>query len=258
MAQLQLRPLGVGGIIDATITLYRRRFGPMMMIVLVLGVIPFALSLGRCTVDRSQMSDPVTCGNALGWVGLIAFSVVTFVAAFAAILVAASAYADLPADWMGATRAALRNIVPIVVASIVFYIVVGIGTLLLIVPGIILGISFGWYDAALMIERAGPMASLGRSWRLVAGERWRLFWAGLLMLIIATIVFGIIGVVVYLVIYGLFVVSDGYASYLAQQAVALLTIPLIAAFTTVVYLDLRVRKEGLDKEGLVAQLSGGS
>ena len=102
------------------------------------------------------------------------------------------------------------------------------------------------------------MESLGRSWRLVAGERWRLFWAGLLVLIIATIVFGIIGVVVYLVIYGLFVVSDGYASYLAQQAVALLTIPLIAAFTTVVYLDLRVRKEGLDKEGLAAQLSGGN
>ena len=258
MAQLQLRPLVVGEIIDATITLYRRRFGPMMMIVLALEVIPFALSLiGSCTSDTSLVFDTVSCGNALGWVGYMGFGVMIIVAGVAAILVAASAYADLPADWRGATRAALRNIVPIVVANFVFGVMMIVGFVALIVPGVILVISFVWYGAALMVERVGPMASLGRSWRLVAGERWRLFRAGLLMLIIAAIVFFVIGWVFSLIL-GLFGASADFASYISEQIVALLFIPMSAAFTTVVYLDLRVRKEGLDKEGLAAQLSGGN
>ncbi len=256
MAHLQLRPLGVGEIIDATFTLYRRRFGPMMMIALALGVIPFALSLiGDCTITSTQ---DFACGNFLGWVGLVAFAVSTFVAVFAAILVAASAYADLPPDWRGATGVALQNIIPIAAAAIVSGVVAALGFIALIVPGIILVISFEWYGAALMIERVGPMASLGRSWRLVAGERWRLFWVVLLLILISVIVFWIIGIVLYFLMSGLFGAGDGFAFYFMSQIVTLLLIPMSAAFTTVVYLDLRVRKEGLNKEGLAAQLSGGN
>ncbi len=256
MAQLQLRPLGVGEIIDATVTLYRRRFGPMMMIALIWGVIPFAITLfGDCTVRSTQ---DIACGNFLGWIGLPLFWIMITAATFASYLIAAGAYTDLAFDRRRAARLAIGKIVPIVAATIVFYIVAGIGFVLLIVPGIIMVVSLGMYGPALMVERVGPMASLGRSWRLVSGERWRLFLAGLLMLIISIIVFGIIGLVLYFLIAGLFGASDGFASYLSRQIVTLLTIPMSAAFATVVYLDLRVRKEGLDKEGLAVQLSGGN
>ena len=256
MAQLQLRPLGVGEIIDATVTLYRRRFGPMMMIALIWGVIPFAITLlGDCTVRSTQ---DIACGNFLGWIGLPLFWIMITAATFASYLIAAGAYTDLAFDRRRAARLAIQKIVPIVAATIVFYIVAGIGFVLLIVPGIIMVVSLGMYGPALMVERVGPMASLGRSWRLVSGERWRLFLAGLLMLIISIIVFGIIGLVLYFLMAGLFGASDGFASYLSRQIVTLLTIPMSAAFATVVYLDLRVRKESLDKEGLAVQLSGGN
>ena len=108
---------------------------------------------------------------------------------------------------------------------------------------------------ALIIEGIGPMQSLKRSWQLVAGERFRLFGAGLLILIIAAVVFGIISTVIYLILSGLGL-SEGMAVYVVQQLVTLLSIPLSAAVGTVLYLDLRVRKESLDTEGLAAALAG--
>lgn len=254
MAQLQLRPLGVGEIIDVTLSLGRRRYAPMLMVALVLAVIPFVLTLiGGCRVDTSQVAQPVVCGT-LGWIGNALFWVATVVAAVAATLVAAGAYADVPPDWRGAARIGLQNIVPILAATIVFGVMMIVG-FALVVPGIILLISFGFYDAALMIERTGPMQSLGRSWRLVSGERWRIFWAGLVFLVIMLIVFGIIGLVLYFLLSGLLGASDDFAAYLSRQIVNLLTLPLLASFSTVLYLDLRVRKEHLDQEGLAAQLS---
>ena len=257
MAQLQLRPLGVGETIDATLSLGRRRFGPMLMVALVLAVIPFVLTLiGGCHVNTSEMWQPVDCGT-LGWIGNAAFWIATVVAAVVSTRVAAGAYADVAPDWRGAARFGLQNIWPILAATIVFGVMMVVGFIVLIVPLIILLVSFNWFDAVLMIERTGPMQSLGRSWRLVSGERWRIFLAGLVFLIIMVIVFGIIGVILFLLA-GLFGASADFAAYLSRQITNLLSLPLLAAFSTVVYLDLRVRKEHLDKEGLAAQLSGGA
>ncbi len=214
----------------------------MLMVALVMGVIPFALSL---------------TGGVLGWVGDVAFGIATGVATAACILVAAGAYADVPPDWRVAARFGLQNTVPILAAGIVFGIMFAVGVVLLIVPGIIVLVSFSWFDAVLMIERTGPMQSLGRSWRLVSGERWRIFLVGLVFFIIWVIMFGILGLIVFLLA-GLLGASDNFAYFLSWHIVNLLTIPVVAAFTAVVYLDLRVRKEHLDKEGLAAQLSDGA
>ena len=258
MAQLQLRPLGVGETIDATLSLGRRRFGPMLMVALVLAVIPFVLTLiGGCHVNTSEMWQPVDCGT-LGWIGNAAFWIATVVAAVVSTRVAAGAYADVAPDWRGAARFGLQNIWPILGATIVFGVMMVVGFIVLIVPGIILLVSFYWFDAVLMIERTGPMQSLGRSWRLVSGERGRIFLAGLVLFIIAFIIFFIISIIIELVLVFLLSASAGFAIFLSGQIVVLLGVPLVAAFSTVVYLDLRVRKEHLDTEGLAAQLSGGA
>lgn len=96
MAQLQLRPLGVGEIVDATFTVYRRRFGPMLAIVLMLVFIPFLVSLvGGCSLDSGGTT---TCTSPIGWLGYYVGVVGSMVAGVAAVLVAAGAYADVPSD----------------------------------------------------------------------------------------------------------------------------------------------------------------
>lgn len=253
MAQLQLRPLGVGEIVDATFTVYRRRFGPMFTIALVLVFIPFLVSLvGGCSLDAGGTT---TCTSPIGWLGYIAGGIGTLVAGTAAVLVAAEAYADVPSDWRRAMRIGLRRTLPIIGATIVAAVLIAIGFVLLVVPGIFVAVSLAVVWEALIIEGVGPMEAIKRSWRLVAGERWRVFGAGLLVIVIAAIVFGVLSAVILLILSSGLGVSGDMAGYLVQQVAALLALPLSAAVGTVIYLDLRVRKESLGTADLAAVLS---
>ncbi len=253
MAQLQLRPLGVGEIVDATFTVYRRRFGPMFAIALMLVFIPFLVSLvGGCSLDSGGIT---TCTSPIGWLGYYVSVVGSFVASVAAVLVAAGAYADVPSDWRSAMNTGIRRIVPIIAATIVAGVLIAIGFLLVIIPGIFLAVSLAVVWEALIIEDVGPMESIKRSWRLVAGERWRVFGAGFLVIVLSAIFFGIVSAVVWLILSTGLGVSGGIAGYLVQQVATLLSVPLTAALGTVIYLDLRVRKESLSAAELAAALS---
>ena len=128
-----------------------------MAIALMLGVIPFVVSLvGGCTITGFS----TTCDSVIGWIGVVAFQIGVLVASAAAALVAAGAYAGLSSDWRKSATAGLRRTVPIIVATVVVAIAVTIGFALLIIPGIFLAISFAVFTPALMIERIGPMESL--------------------------------------------------------------------------------------------------
>ena len=253
MAQLQLRPLGVGEIVDATFTVYRRRFGPMFAIALMLVFIPFLVSLvGGCSLDSGGTT---TCTSPIGWLGYYVGVVGSIVAGVAAVLVAAGAYADVPSDWRSAMSAGIRRIVAIIVATIVAGVLMAIGFVLLIVPGIFVLVSLAVVWEALIIEGIGPMESIKRSWRLVSGERWRVFGAGLLVIVLMVIFIGVVSAVIALILSSVLGVSGGMTGYLVQQVASLLSIPLTAALGTVIYLDLRVRKESLSTDELAAALS---
>ncbi len=253
MAQLQLRPYSLGGLIDASFTTYRRRFGPMIAVALALGLIPIVVSLvGGCS---TEMMGQTTCTSPIGWLGNIAFQVATFVASAATIMIAAGAYVDFPSDWRQVTSIGLRRIVPIVVLTLLLVVTIIIGVFLLVFPGLFLAVSFAVAMSALMIEKSGPLASLGRSWRLVSGERWRIFGAFLVLIIVMIIALGIVWGIVFWVLSGVLGMSGAVAQHLAQQIVSLLAVPMSAAFGAALYLDLRVRKENLDADELVSLLS---
>ena len=78
----------------------------------------------------------------------------------------------------------------------------------------------------------------------------------LVFVIISAVLAGIFGVLVFFLFNVLFGINAGYVDNFLDLIITLLVVPLTAVFPTVVYLDLRVRKEHLDKEELVAELSG--
>jgi hypothetical protein len=61
------------------------------------------------------------------------------------------------------------------IASILFGLMVSIGLILLVVPGIILGVIFYFYQYAIVDRGLGPIESLQRSSELTRGVRWDLF-----------------------------------------------------------------------------------
>jgi hypothetical protein len=104
-----------------------------------------------------------------------------------------------------------------------------------------------WFVSPVVatIERHGPVSSLRRSWQLSAGFRWRI--VGLFLLLIVLFV-----VLLFLAIFlvGLATAANrgvgAIAALIALFAAVPLWMPLFFGTMTVLYYDLRVRKEGLD------------
>ncbi|HZS01083.1 MAG TPA: DUF975 family protein [Chloroflexota bacterium] len=67
-------------------------------------------------------------------------------------------------------------------AEILYSLMVGIGLVFFIVPGIILGVIFAFYGYVIVDRGAGPIEALGRSAELTKGVRMDLFLFGLLII----------------------------------------------------------------------------
>ena len=98
-------------------------------------------------------------------------------------------------------------------------------------------------------ERLGPIAAMRRSARLVS----RRFWPVLGLALLSGIVAALFGYALGLVptVLALLVGTDGLGWLLTAAAgslTALITMPVVAGTTVLIYLDLRVRTEGLDIE----------
>ena len=127
------------------------------------------------------------------------------------------------------------------------------------VLGVYMYVRLALAPPALMLEKQRVVAAIRRSSRLVKSSWWRVFWILLLAFILALILgqiiqtpFGVLG-------YGLgpyFGTTDLAAPSLADIAIAsigtiiagTITLPFTAGVTTLLYIDRRIRREGLDIE----------
>jgi hypothetical protein len=104
-----------------------------------------------------------------------------------------------------------------------------------------------WFVSPVVatIERHGPIASLRRSWQLSGGFRWRI--VGLFILLVVLFI-----VLLFLTVFviGLLAAANpnagAIAAVVAIFAAIPLWMPLFFGTMTVLYYDLRVRKEGFD------------
>jgi len=69
-----------------------------------------------------------------------------------------------------------------------------LGSIALVIPGIILAVRYSLLDAPVVIEGKGASAARARSTALTIGRRWRIFWAAILFFI----VYMILGITIYL------------------------------------------------------------
>jgi hypothetical protein len=141
-----------------------------------------------------------------------------------------------------------------------------LGALLALGVGVYLYVALALAPASVVLERQSVLAALRRSRRLVAGAWWRTFGILLLVNVIAQVVGTILSVPFALASAGsAFLSGDGASPYallpLVVQGVgtvvaATITWPFTAAATVLLYVDRRIRREGLDLE--LARASGTS
>jgi hypothetical protein len=109
---------------------------------------------------------------------------------------------------------------------------------------------------ALMLERTGIGAALRRGWLLTTGAFWRVLGIYLLTALLVSVVSGAISGSTSIILQftgpdptaAVFTPAYLIGSTIAQIAAAVLTTPFTAAVIALLYIDVRMRKEGLDLE----------
>ena len=253
MAELMLRPLSVGEIIDHSFAIYRRQFASLFFITLLANGLP--LVLGVYVVTAGGM----TAHPILWLCSTIVNVALGALATAATVFLVSESYLGRSLTAGEAFNRAVKYIWPLILLSIGIALLVGLGFLLLIVPGFIAisGLILG--TQALVLEDLTPSNAMSRSWNLTRGFRWKMF--GLLV---------VLGIIIMIPAIGLgFVLGNpggagkamGQLStqdlvwVVVQQLVTIVIYPLLYCALTIAYYDLRVRKEGSDLELLKSILA---
>ncbi len=131
--------------------------------------------------------------------------------------------------------------------------VIALAMILLVLIGsaLIVWINVRLYFApvATVVEGASPTEAISRSWRLSRGAFWRMFGRVLLMGIIQSIVVGLLsGTLSMLVVLAGSVIPWAISVFLLTFLTSLVTglaMPFVASYTSLMYVDERMRKEDL-------------
>jgi hypothetical protein len=184
---------------------------------------------------------------------------VTLLAPAACFKAIGSAYLGQKATWQESLRYALKRFWAILAVTLLYGLAVMGGSIAFIAPGVWVFVVFSLAVPALMLENAGPIESMGRSFNLIKDHWWRTFGFYLLTALLVGVVSAIVGGI--LVAVTLATLDESSVAALAVQSVVnvisqVVTTPLIAAVIAVQYFDLRIRKEAFDLQ-LLAQSIGG-
>ena len=114
------------------------------------------------------------------------------------------------------------------------------------------GVRLMFAPCVIMLEGTGVFASIGRSWRLTKGHFWRLFGIMLLTVVLVTILVSILSVP-FSMFGSVFALQESFVvplviSSIGQLVGSAISIPVMAAVLALLYIDVRMRKEGLDVE----------
>lgn len=286
----QLRPLGVGDIVDRVFSMYRQRAPlfaalsavPYLALFLVIGGI--ALSLGTQLAPLAPLVEELTVTTGTpdlsitpAMVGAI-FTLIVFalIAALVSVLflsvqigslvdAAAARYLGREATVGGSFRAGLRVAPKIIGAGLLLFAALTLGWLALFLAVAItnnalvvtLGILGGlivtvfvfasWLVAPVVatVEGAGPLQAVRRSWWLSNGHRWRILGLQLLLAVLQAVLSTLISF-----IFVATFISDTVLRFALQNIINVIATVLWAPVEwgtfTILYFDLRVRKEALD------------
>jgi hypothetical protein len=268
---LRLRPLEIGDLLDETFRMYRRHFLLFAGLSVLLSIPSAALSsfsyytlfgnlLQQTGPGLSLTTDQVlqagTIAVYLAGV-LITLALVPFV--YGAVTYAACESALGHAVTLSSVvSGVLRRYFPLMG----YWLLIGLMLVAFCLFPLWIWIWVGWAVVmpVMFIENVGLGAAMGRSWRLVKGRWWRTFFTIVLMFIIwfvariALRAFIVLAQsLLQLVIPSLAVL---WISAATSVIIGSLVDPLLQIAIVLIYLDLRVRREGLDLFQLAQRVAG--
>jgi hypothetical protein len=282
----QLRPLGVGDIVDRVFALYRNRPGiflglaavPYLVLVVAIAVVALFFASTIVTFTNAMTSvaagaapDPAVIGPALARFGIFGLIVVVLAVVILSTQTAALVYAmgarylGRPTNFGEAFRAGLSAAPRIIGAGLVVFLTVFLGWAVLIVIMavsqqvlVVLGLSIAglvgtiYFFASTLVSPV--VATLERAGPVTAIRRsWQLSQGNLWRIIGLQLLLFVLNAVISVVLSAIFLsslISDTTVRAVIQQIASIITnvawAPVEWGTFAILYYDLRVRREAFD------------
>ncbi|HWH95384.1 MAG TPA: hypothetical protein VNT03_16100, partial [Baekduia sp.] len=271
-----MRPLNLGETLDASIKIVRARWKTLATVMIVIAL-PLQIAdvlIISSTTDVYQAGSGLAASDAAtkttysdegayiaGQTAIIALSILSYllgtVACYRAI---ADTYLGRPTSARDSLSFAAGRLGATLWLTIVLFAGLVAGFIALILPGIWLAVAWSVAYPVMLVEGTGGVGALKRSFRLVEGRWWatlgRIAVSYILVMVISTV-----AAIVFVLPAELLTDDTSLGALVLEHAgnfiASLVTTPFIAAVATLVYFDLRVRKEGFDL-ALLAERMGGA
>ncbi len=284
----QFEPMSIGRILDRTFTIYRNNFVRFITIVALIQVPIALLSLlsvslisGGVYEETGESSEFVVSqetigpepqfetvdGPAASPVAIMCTAVLAGFLVFLGNMLAQAAltksvsesYLNREITVGQAYRFVLPKALILIGASLLVGLVVGVGFLLLVVPGVIFSLWFYLTVPCIVVEDCGVTAGMSRSRALVSGNLGKVFLVGLLVGLISFAIsmpFSMIAQFGAMFLWR----DDPMTTMVVSQFIniipQIIAMPISASAFILLYYDLRIRKEGFDLEMLAQSMSG--
>src|SRR5213596_718403 len=222
----------IGGVLGEAWNLYKRFLGRFFMTALIVFVV---LDLLSALADRATGDN--TGANAFWFLLGALISVVGYFWVQAALVETVHDVRDGRADRsIGETYRAVQPVLPaVIIAGILAAIGIGIGFILLIIPGLFLLTIWSMVIPVIVLERRSTGEAFTRSREVVRGNGWKVFGLVIITFISLGIVSGVIR--------ALFTpLPDFLDAWLGSLVAPRLTIPFTAAALTTAYFRLVAQK----------------
>ena len=234
----RIPPRSISQLLEETFKLYRGNFLPFLAIALVPHVPSFLVAFAPFPIDW-----------ALALLGLLLVPI----AGGATTYGVAQVCLDQAIDVGECFRRSWQRVIGLVIAFVLVALaLMSSAVLSLVIVGIPLffWLLVVWFFAteAIMIEGSDPIAALGRSRDLVRGTWWRVFGIG----VVYVLIFLGLASVGFMVTFAVLSSLGEVLGTIAGSAVSALILPVMLIGRTLVYLDLRVRKEGYRTDTLAS------
>jgi hypothetical protein len=259
-----LRPLSLGELLDRSFSLYRKNFLLFTGIVALPHLVLLAFQFAGIGLRMSRGTASAAAGVAMMLATLVLTLGVTAASQGATVIAVSQTHLNRSTSIAESFAGIKGRILYLALIMIGYGIGVGIGFLLLIIPGIILGLMWALTIPVAVIEDKGLRDSVNRSAELTKGARGRVF---VIYLLFAVLIYAVYTVFMLPVLFVIGINARSHpmlgvpiwmqiaipvASFLSQCLAG----PLMTIGLSLLYYDQRVRKEAFDLQHMMATLDG--
>jgi len=247
----------IGRVLGTSFAVLARNIVPFGVLALGLGVLDLLAEYATGVVASRTVQTVVSDnGTQFVWgihgpstlIGIATFLVSVVIGNLVTAAVIYGVFQDLRGQRAGigdCLSHGLAAILPVVIASVLFTLLLGVAFILLVIPGFLVWLAFWLYVPAIVVEKRGIIESFKRSGFLTKRRRWAAFGLWLVVVIAS----GAVSLLLTKLSVAAIGASGSTAVLYVWQALAT---AFTAVMTAVSYYYLRVDKEGVGIDDIAA------